>query len=203
MAPRIVFVLNQTQPGKSTKERERLDAEVRSHAATISHARRIKAKQNQRIRRDNRKPVQVLALESVPYPGFGGFRYELYQNVPHKNMPENLVVLDFYSQIMTPSLDLAAEVFNVTNVFSYFLDVMSLSPFYSAGASTLRFMFERLQDPLAPPSEHLLHQRGVAMVELMQRLKLSKEPQNDDLLLVTMIFHAVLEISLARSSSSF
>src|ERR1700761_7396027 len=126
--PRIVFVLNKALPGKSTKERERLDAEVRSHAATISHAR-AKAKRTQRRqpgRGDDDGRVQVFARESVPYPGFGGFRYELYQNVPHKNRSENLRMLDFYTQIMTPNLDLAAEVFNVTNVFSYFLDVMSL-----------------------------------------------------------------------------
>lgn len=221
--------INSLSAERSQEARELQIAQIRSHAAKV-RSRSLKARFASRsnntkgrsspdsvvtgLSRDNSidsgygSDDHDLPKES-PWPGFGGYRTDIYLHIPHEENIQILRTIDFCmyayqaiahadfqdSQHVWPNNELVCQVFNVTNVFSNLLIMMSDILFFPAALATMKLLDDDLV--LGKPSSLMWSLNGQAISQVQDRLR-QPHPEQDDALILAITFLASQDRMLDR-----
>jgi len=123
-----------------------------------------------------------------------GFRTDPFHCIPGSVDARVASTIDFYAQHLSPGNDAVCYVFDVTNIYAWFLDALSVGHFYDAGMSVVQGLHDGMRNINPSTSPHVLTHRGKAMVKVRQRI-LKQAINVDDNTIIAMIFLAVLERS--------
>ncbi|KEF58087.1 uncharacterized protein A1O9_06010 [Exophiala aquamarina CBS 119918] len=131
---------------------------------------------------------------------FSGFRTDPFHCIPGSVDTRVASTIDFYAQHLSPGNDAVCYVFDVTNIYAWFLDALAVGHFYDAGMSVVQGLHDdvRAIDPSTSPQ--VLTHRGKAMAKVRQRI-LKDAINVDDSTVIAMIFLAVLERSFRNTSA--
>lgn len=131
---------------------------------------------------------------------FSGFRTDPFHCIPGSVDTRVASTIDFYSQHLSPGNDAVCYVFDVTNIYAWFLDTLSVEHFYDAGMSVVQGLHDAMRNVNPSTSPHVLIHRGKAMAKVRQRI-LKDAINVDDNTIIAMIFLAVLERSFRNISA--
>ncbi|KAK5047893.1 hypothetical protein LTR84_006081 [Exophiala bonariae] len=142
---------------------------------------------------NHRIPFQAQTLSISDF--LSGFRTDPFHCIPASVDSRVASTVDFYTQHLSPGNDAVCYIFDVLNIYAFFLDTLSVSHFYDAGMSVIQGLHDNIRNPSSPVSMQVLVHRGKAMTKLRQRI-LRDASNVDDSTLIAMVFMAILERSL-------
>jgi hypothetical protein len=131
---------------------------------------------------------------------FSGIRTDPFHCIPGTVDTRVASTVDFYAQHLSPGNDVVCYVFDVLNIYAWFLDTLSVKHFFDAGMSVVQKLYDGIQNINSPTSSHVLMHRGKAMTQVRQRI-LKDAVSVDDNTIIAMVFLAVLEKSLGNISA--
>lgn len=131
---------------------------------------------------------------SLNLEAFRGLRSDPFLCIPSAADQRVATTIDFYCQDLMPRYDLVCDVFNVTNLYAFFLDCIADQYFYHAGLAALQLVLDQQRAPGSIPSIHVFKHRGHAIARLRKKL-LAHGATCDDITLFAMTFLATLEVS--------
>lgn len=143
-------------------------------------------------------PFQAQAVSISDF--FSGFRTDPFHCIPASVDSRVASTVDFYAQHLSPGNDAACYIFDVLNIYAFFLDTLSVSHFYDAGMSVVQGLHDNIRNPISPVSMQVLVHRGKAMTKVRQRI-LKDAGNVDESTLVAIVFLAVLERSLRNTKA--
>lgn len=131
---------------------------------------------------------------------FSGIRTDPFHCIPATVDTRVASTIDFYAQNLSPGNDAACYVFDVLNIYAWFLDTLSVEHFYDAGMSVVQKLHDSIRNFNSPTSPHVFIHRGKAMTQVRHRIV--KDAINvDDNTIIAMVFLAVLERSLGNADA--
>lgn len=139
---------------------------------------------------------------SLDLEGFRGLRTDPFFCIPATSDMRVATTIDYYCQDLTPRYDLVCDVFDVTNIYAFFLEVIQNEYFYHAGMAALQALAEQQRVPGSRPSAHVFNHRGSAIAKLRKKLT-SIGATADDITLFAMTFLATLEVGTHLPSNCF
>lgn len=208
--------------GRPKKEQELEQAKARSHAAKIVHRRgKETARQHQQVvlAVDEKHAAQtkewlLRQLSNGAYPSdytcYRGMRLDPFYCIPFCHDRSVAQVIDFgkimsssllsalilcdvlAGQIVNPSNDIVADLFDVTDVCAGYFENMANTNFFHAGMALLQTLWEQMRAPGSKPSQRILMHKGEALSTV--RGKLSHGFVVDDLTLCALLFLSTLEV---------
>lgn len=203
------FVFVQALPlGRPKKEQELEQAKARSHAAKIVHRRgKETARQHQQVvlAVDEKHAAQtkewlLRQLSNGAYPSdytcYRGMRLDPFYCIPFCHDRSVAQVIDFAGQIVNPSNDIVADLFDVTDVCAGYFENMANTNFFHAGMALLQTLWEQMRAPGSKPSQRILMHKGEALSTV--RGKLSHGFVVDDLTLCALLFLSTLERAMGN-----
>ena len=174
-----------------------------SSAITISRGSIDDDSNGYQIVEDSREPVLEISYTSkcpraVPclqYEAFRGLRIDPFRYVPDNDEPGNGELIDFFARDIGTINEAISWVFNVTNMVSASLEIVTQNHFYHTLLCIVQSMKDQLQYPRLSPSLSVLRHKGRAIAGIRTGLARSPEADNDsqDTVLCAIVLLAVLE----------
>lgn len=131
---------------------------------------------------------------------FSGFRTDPFHCIPASVDSRVASTVDFYAQHLSPGNDAVCYIFDVLNIYAFFLDTLAVSHFYDAGMSVVQGLYDNIRSMNSPVSTQVLVHRGKAMTKIRQRIV--KDTVNvDESTIIAMVFLAVLERALQNTKA--
>jgi hypothetical protein len=135
---------------------------------------------------------------SLNYKPSPGLRTDPFFCIPSSADARIGLTLDFYSQVLSPSSDAVCYVFNVSNIYASFLEILQDEYFLDAGLSVIQLLHEQARAPGSQPSLQILRHKGNAIAKVREKLSRTAAPV-DNVTLFAMVYLAVLEKGMRNS----
>lgn len=104
------------------------------------------------------------------YPGFGGYRHEVYVALSEECVTDSRQILDFWICTAIPRYDLFTEFFDIRHPFSAFIRQFGKAEFQFAGISSIAMILQRETNSTTKPSTAILAHRATAIKRVREQL---------------------------------
>ena len=128
-----------------------------------------------------------------------GLRIDPFFTAPTTRASTDLALIDFFARDIGPINESVSWVFNVANIATGQLEIISRQSFYPTILCILQSMEDQLRNPGSSPSSELLRRKGNAMANVRKELG-DQNGTKDDGVLCAILLLAVLEGSFQSNN---